>query len=286
MSGKPALPSVTRLRLADRRSRVHGVDFSGAAEAGRKIWIASGIIQGDSLRIDDCRRAETLPGSGRDRELALNALRDFIAYERDAVFGLDFPFGLPCGVMAYDSWDRFVHAFPTVYPTPEMLRKACRRAARGRELKRVADVECHTPFSPYNLRLYRQTYFGIRDVLSPLVRSRSVSVLPMQRAQKGRAWLLEICPASTLKKSNRYAPYKGRTADRRATRERMLAWMHATCSVSVHDSTLRSTISDDSDGDALDSVIAALAVFRALRDPARLAADGNEAYRIEGYVYA
>ena len=147
-------------------------------------------------------------------------------------------------------------------------------------------MECRAPFSPYNLRLYRQTYFGIRDVLSPLVRSRSVSVLPMQRAHEGRAWLLEICPASTLKQSNRYAPYKGRTADHRAMRERVLAWLHETCSVSVYDSKLRSTIVDESSGDALDSVIAALAVFRALRDPARFAADGSNAYRIEGYVYA
>lgn len=35
------------------REIVHGVDFSGARDAGRKTWIASGVI-GDGLRIERC----------------------------------------------------------------------------------------------------------------------------------------------------------------------------------------------------------------------------------------
>jgi hypothetical protein len=38
-------------------------------------------------------------------------------------------------------------------------------------------------------------------------------------------------------------------------------------------------------GDALDSVIAALATFKALRDPAFPAVESNDAYALEGYVY-
>jgi hypothetical protein len=52
--------------------------------------------------------------------------------------------------------------------------------------------------------LFRQTCFGIRSVLAPLVRDGLVSVVPMQRPAADKPWLLEICPASTLKARNLY----------------------------------------------------------------------------------
>ena len=58
--------------------------------------------------------------------------------------------------------------------------------------------------SIFRLRLYRQTYFGIRDVLYPLARDQQVCVLPMQSVLPDRAWILKICPASTLKRENLY----------------------------------------------------------------------------------
>jgi hypothetical protein len=44
-------------------------------------------------------------------------------------------------------------------------------------------------------------------------------------------------------------------------------------------------ILDDSGGDALDSVVAAFAIFRALRNPAGFVAAENDVYAVEGYVY-
>ena len=40
--------------------RIYGVDFSGAKDAGKKIWIAEGVVKGDSLLIEDCFRARDL----------------------------------------------------------------------------------------------------------------------------------------------------------------------------------------------------------------------------------
>ena len=71
--------------------RVYGVDFSGTKDAGKRIWIASGVIEEDALRVEKCCRADSLPGSGRRREHCLKTLRDFIGSENKCVFGLDFP---------------------------------------------------------------------------------------------------------------------------------------------------------------------------------------------------
>jgi len=135
--------------------RVYGVDFSGAVDAGRRIWIASGVIEKRALRIEECRRGEALPGSGRAREQCLAALREFIRSRRGCAFGLDFPFGLPRALVKEASWEEFVRAFPDRYSTPEEFRDVCQRASCGVELRRATDRESRTPFSPYNLRVYR-----------------------------------------------------------------------------------------------------------------------------------
>ena len=205
-----------------RGSEIHGVDFSGAAKAGRKIWIASGTVADGVLAIHACRRAADLPGSSADREAALTALRNFIAERPADDFGLDFPFSLPRDLIAEPSWEEFLRSFPERYPDAQAFRRACREATGGREAKRLTDYDARTPFSAYNLRLYRQTYYGIRDVLRPLVLGRLACVLPMQPVQHHSAWLIEICPASTLKAFARQsrldlsAPYKGKAAAHRS----------------------------------------------------------------------
>ncbi len=271
--------------LPSYRERVYGVDFSGAKDAGKKIWIASGIIEEDTLRIDECRRADTLPGSGKSRSQCLTALRDFIAREKACALGFDFPFGLPRPLVKQESWEDFVLSFPGDYSSPEEFRRVCREAAGGRELKRVTDRESRTPFSPCNLWLYRQTYYGIRDLLYPLVRDHLACVLPMQTALPDRPWVLEICPASTLKRQGLYLSYKGGTDAHHTARVLVLERLEAIGALSTPTQAVRSAILEDRGGDALDSVIAAFATFRALRDPALLAVEGNEAYALEGYVY-
>jgi hypothetical protein len=270
------------MRSSDRPRQVYGIDFSGAKDAGKKIWIASGIIDGDALQIEDCRRAEALPGSGRSRDRCLAALKDFIGREKTAVFGLDFPFGLPRALIKQDRWESFVLSFPDDYPSPEAFRRACHATAGGRELKRATDRKSQTPFSPYNLRLYRQTYYGIRDVLYPLLRDQLVYVLPMQSALPDRPWILEICPASTLKQKGLYQPYKGRSEEHRQAREHIIKKIEEKA-LSIP-AKLQAEIVADHQGDALDSVIATFATFRALHNPADPTPEDN-AYKLEGYVY-
>jgi len=213
-------------------------------------------------------------------------LRDFIGRANACALGLDFPFGLPQALVKHKkSWEEFVLSFPGDYFAPEEFRRLCREASGGHELKRITDIESQTPFSPYNLRLYRQTYHGIRDVLHPLVRDQLACVLPMQSALPGKPWILEICPASTLKRRGLYSSYKGKTNAHHAARAFVLESLEATGPLSIPAQGVRSAILEDRGGDALDSVIAAFATFRALRHPALLTVESSDAYALEGYVY-
>jgi hypothetical protein len=261
---------------------IYGVDFSGSKDAGKHIWVASGVIEGDALCVKTCCRADTLPGSSKQREQCLSALCTFIAGKSNAAFGCDFPFGLPGPLVDQGSWESFVLAFPGRYESADAFRQTCREAADGSELKRATDEESETPFSPYNLWLYRQTYYGIRDVLYPLVRDGTACVLPMQTPQPEKPWLLEVCPASTLKREWLYYSYKGREEQKREARERILEVLEEKGMLVIPDQEIRGKILENQGGDALDSVIAALATVRALRSPEAR----GEIYALEGYVYA
>lgn len=265
------------------RRWVCGVDFSGARDAGGRVWIARCSIREDALNLVDLFQAKSLSGSGRERGLCHRALATFIGEQEDGIFGLDFPFSLPRDLVWGKSWEEFVLTFEKAYKSPEDFRELCRSAASGRELRRHTDIESRTPFSPYNLRLYRQTYFGIRDVLATLIKADAACILPMQQPLDGKAWILEICPASTLKRENLSMPYKGRADNRRAARIKILGAIEKRLRMRVAKSVIRSKIVSDIGGDALDSVIAALATFRAFRNS--FALDASCPYDIEGWVY-
>jgi hypothetical protein len=265
---------------------VHGIDFSGSARAGKKIWIATGVIGGKGVEIVSCLRASDLPGGSAARQGALEALRRFIAVHPESVFGLDFPFSIPAELIERlaggRTWDRLVAWLCDEVRDAAEFRDACREISGGKELRRATDLESATPFCPYNLRLFRQTYYGIRDLLTPCVADGS-AVVPMQRPGSDCATLVEVCPASTLKANRMYGePYKGRGAERRAQRARVLDRMRKNGTI-VHE-RLRESICEDPEGDALDSVIAAHATAAAVRRQLSIPS-WNDAYGVEGYVF-
>jgi hypothetical protein len=271
------------ITLANERPFVYGVDFSGARDAGNRIWIARGVIKGDVLIIRGCFRAQEVPGSGKERERSFKALRAFITAQKHGIFGMDFPFGIPSPLVKQHSWEEFVSSFDGTYRGPNEFRTMCMLASSGRELKRRTDMDTQTPFSPYNLRVYRQTYFGIRDVLRPLIKDATASVVPMQKPLPDKAWIVEICPASTLKREHLRLSYKGKGKQRKAARAVILEAIEKTGFLTVEEPSLRSGILGNPSGDAIDSVIAAFATFRALRNG--LGFCNTTPYSIEGRVY-
>lgn len=265
--------------------QIYGIDFSGAKDAGKRIWITAAVIEGGTLQINDCKRVKDVEGSGDDRETCYAVLRSYIKVKKNAIFGIDFPFGLPAELVTQRSWTEFATAYADLYKSPEEFRASCFAAAGNRELKRKTDRQSQSPLSPYNIRIYKQTYFGISKLIAPLVSENRVCVLPMQHPVAAKPWVLEICPAATLKKIKSYMPYKGRSEKHRKARQRILKKVLKPGSIELNCPKILTTVAEDKSGDALDSLIAAMATFLASRTgliPREITCD---TYAIEGWVY-
>jgi hypothetical protein len=268
---------------------IYGIDFSGALDAGRKIWIALGVIKEDILEIRNCRPGFSIPEGGKKLYECLPALVKFIANHRNSVFGFDFPFGVPRAILenlGLENWLQFILSFSIKFSDPHDFKRKCKELAGNREAKRMTDRDSNTPFSPYNLWIFKQTYFGIKDVLNPLLKNGCACVIPMQPIVDDRPLILEICPRSTLAKSRIAAKkYKGKTTAHVKHRRQILDSLKDN-SVVIPNKKLRRLILKDSGGDALDSVIAAYAVAQALLNPTFPFPPGwKKEYALEGYVY-
>lgn len=251
-------------------SRFVGVDFSASTTAGRGIWVAVGEPREGRLTVDRLLPARDLPEGGIDRATALAALRAFLAAQTGALIGLDFPFGLPASMVEAPDWRSFALDFPRRYPDADGFRAACRARTGGRELKRRTDVAARTPFCAYNLRVYRQTWWGIAEILAPLLDADAVAVPPMVPVTDDRPALAEICPASTLKRIGLYPSYKGRGPAPASARATILDRMRGE-GVVLPDDLARIALADPG-GDALDAVIAAFASWQVAQRPADLVA--------------
>lgn len=260
---------------------VFGVDFSGGAQAGRKIWLAEGVAGPEGLLILDVLPCHALPGSGVARDVCLPALRALMSHRCDATFGIDAPFGLHESLVDAPDWAAFVTAFGTRYPDPDAFRTHCRARSGGAERWRRTDREARVPFTGYNLRVYRQTFYALRDVFAPLLREDRIRVRPMQAPAPGKATVIEICPASTLKAEGLYRSYKAATAGHEAARREILGAIAARFAVRFASEAPVERLVADTEGDALDAVISACATARALAVSDAELAD----YHLEGFVY-
>lgn len=260
-----------------------GVDFSGAQNAGKGIWLARAVPDGDRLHVEALHAAADLPNSARQRDAALSALQATIAASGDSIVGLDFPLSLPEVLLSGQSWLSFVTTFASNYPTADAFKATSKLQTNGRELRRSCEIAAKVPFAAYNLRLYKQTYYGLRDLVAPLVAARQAAVLPIQRPLAGRPALIEICPASTLQRLGLYhVAYKGRdvaTRERRAQLLDALSGLGVVMPAAVHAAAL-----DNTGGDALDALLAAFATWQAWANGA-LTAPPDAVDLVEGRIY-
>ncbi|HVI87811.1 MAG TPA: hypothetical protein VM659_05885 [Dongiaceae bacterium] len=270
--------------LPNRSRRILGIDFSGAADAGRNIWIAEALQdlrdRRRPLKIAACLPAIDLPRSGAMPALAIPALARHILRDPSTVAGCDFPFSLPATLMQAASWEEFIHAFPVRFADPEAYRSACRQAAEGRELKRRTDQTANTPFCSYNLRLYRQAWWGMAALLSPLVTGGQITVAPQMPITDPKPVLIEICPASSLQHLRFRPAYKGGAPAHRLARRNILDCLIGHKLLEPPSPALATLLLDNSGGDALDAVIAAIAAAHA-----DLSAPAEPIDRLEGGVY-
>jgi hypothetical protein len=175
-----------------------------------------------------------------------------------------------------------VAGFPGRFPSPETFRTETVAASGGRELKRRTDIETRAPFSGVNMRMFRQTHYGIGAVLAPIVAADAARAVPLQEPHAKKPILVEICPASLLKSIRLYPSYKGRSKDHRKERRSIVAGILERNLIAPLPAPIAATLVDDTGGDALDAVLAAVCAANASRhDPSPI--DALEA--IEGRVY-
>ena len=299
------------MRTFSPPSRVYGVDFSGAQDAGRNIWLAEGTIDDggradadedadtagdptgtvdcDDLRIHDCRPATEWFDLPAARNQILPALTAFLGgLPAGTAVGLDFPFGLPSPLVGVDNWETFLVDFPSIYSSPEELRTRCTERAglvgdgEKTKLFRATD-EPMAALSPYDIRLQSQTFYGIRDVLRPLVTAGRVRVHPMQSPSADKPSLLEVYPAGTLDDLGlHHTKYKDGSEAGRERREEILDGL-ADHGITIADDVRKRALEDDG-GDALDAVVATVGTYRNTRGSANLTT-ADELTAIEGYIY-
>ena len=251
------------------RNRVYGVDFSAnKRESGDNTWISSAVLSDGEVLIEGCYPSKDLPEGGRGRESSLRGLREFIRISEGAVFGLDFPFSLPEEIIEYEDWTEFVEEFPGKYTDQDDFFHSCQSKGEDtpgdrKEYKRDTEAETVAPFVAYNWRIRAQTFHGIGSVLSELVRDGDARVLPMQSRDEGLPWVIEICPSSTLRRLGLPREgYKGNGEDEKRVREEIVEGLDGGLEMPE---SVREAVVRQEGGDALDSVLAALATAEAVR---------------------
>jgi hypothetical protein len=255
---------------------VFGVDFSGAKLAGRNTWLARmeppGRGHDRRWRLADLACLESLCGTG-ERTAALGHLVERIGATHQALWALDFPFGLPVEIMETGaSWPDQLDLLRTWGEDAYGLGAECLRRAKDlggpNHIRRQTDAEAKTPFDCYHYRIVYQMFYGMRDVLAPLAGMRRTAVLPFQYRRLGSAQrvLVEACPGSTLKRlglphQNYKQPAGGAlTALRRRTRRTLLAGLARHV---VFDDSQQRVMMRNGGGDALDALIAAVGGLQA-----------------------
>ncbi|WP_224332515.1 DUF429 domain-containing protein [Haloprofundus halobius] len=266
--------------------RIYGVVFDAhRRESGERSWVVEAEVTEQSLHVVDCATVAQRFGVSPRRSDTVTALVSFLAdLDGRCAVGLDFPFGLPKSVIPERRWRRFVDRIPDWFSSPEDMTKRCRMHARlvtdGAESSVLrATEEPLSAVAAYDPRLCAETFYGIRDVLRPLVLTDTARIVPMQLPKEDRPLILETYPAGTLDtlrcQKREVRPPGGPTPT--------LVLESLTHREVELSSSIRERVCDAGD-DALEAVVAAFATFRNATDPANLRMT-DELPSVEGYIY-
>jgi hypothetical protein len=276
----------------------YGVDFSGAKKAGDNTWVArlvpTGRRRGPPFELVALDRLTKLVGTA-DRGPALRHLVGLVLASDAALWGFDFPFGLPVELFPHGTpWaDQF--AFLAEWGDEayacglDCLRRA-KLVGDRMHIRRATDTAAKAPFDCYHYRIIYQTFYGMRDVVGPLRASRGTAVLPFQyrRLPAARRVVVECCPGSVLKRvglpHQNYKQPAGGPLTRKRLKTRHLILAGLAPWVRLADSHRRVMMRNPG-GDALDAVIAAAGAARAVAAADHRAIARHPRYPREGHLY-
>ena len=245
-----------------QRSCFVGIDISGGAKPEKTTWLTR--IRVEHGVVPTVEVSASLAQLPSERSALLHKTNPFlkvfewIVQDPEAIIGIDASFSLPKALFSKEAdWETWVMAFPSSYATADEFREKCQTQANGKELKRQTDIEAKTPFSPYNLRHYKQTYTTLREVLRPVLMAGKASVLPFQPVAMRKPWIVECCPASILKRLGwDKTPYKGTQESHQFTRAALLQQALKQFFVNVPLEIQQAYLTNKT-GDALDSFLIA-----------------------------
>ena len=262
---------------------IHGVDFSGADGGGAaKIRIAERELSSRSA-------VAVRPRVDR------NGLRKAILASQDDgrrhIWRIDAPFGLPLECFAEKrpeglalstdgsfTW-RAVAEWMNTYPNARAWRGAMRDMSR-REPKRACDRALATPMAPMNLRVFKQTYTVITEILLPLARE-GVAIDPVELplGATPAVRVCEGCPASVLRHHGwPHKGYKGGGDPPRRLREEFVRLLRKE-GLEIASETAVEAIHDE-EGDLLDALILTLPLIEGT-----LTAEHEKQARVEAWVF-
>ncbi len=273
---------------------VFGLDFSGAAQAGRFAWLAQLDVTTVPPKLLRLASLGSLAGAD-EREVVLPWLVGAIRSSEDALWGIDAPFGLPVELFDPDAGWRDQLAWVGAWKgdAKSLGRALVQRSldvCGVRHVRRRTDREEHTPFDCYHYRIVYQTFHVMRDVLGPLSKEAGTVVLPFDRGASGaKRAVVEACPSSTLRRLG--LPRRGYkqpeggplTTDRLDVRGVMLKGLGTRVTMAR---SHRRVMLTNAGGDALDAVIAALGAWNAFRREDLGAMVSDARVSREGWVFA
>lgn len=276
---------------------VFGVDYSGAAQAGRNAWLATMRPTGTRtapgrLQLTGLTSLGDAAGSTeRDRvnEFLVQSIRD----SRAALWGMDYPFGLPIELGLGDWPDQLRHVREfngTAKDYGRALVELARSGAGRLHVRRATDLETKTPFDCYHYRIIYQTFHGMRDVLARVAEDERTAVVPFQMPKVAAAdrCVVEACPSSTLKRLGLPHQRYKQTANRPPedfhvqTRRTILKTISELVEFTPH---RRRVMMANPGGDAIDAVLAGLGAWQAWQRETWPGLNDHPRYPREGKVF-
>lgn len=245
-------------------SQLHGVDFSGAENGGvHKIRIAS------------WKSPTEITVERADRKMLVKMILDAAKSGEHHLWRIDAPMGLPIQTLrAHGVAENWLAGakWCAQAGSPRAWRTTLREVSRE-EPRRRTDAEARTPMAPMNLRIFKQTWTLICEVLLPL-HDAGVSIAPMATTA-AKTTICEGCPASVLQQLGWPARgYKGEGEPPQRVRA-MIARRLGEIGIPLS-KNLQQKVVDDTEGDLLDALILLTPPIQTV-----VAAEGM----IEGWVY-
>ena len=224
-------------------SQLHGVDFSGAENGGlHKIRVAS------------WKSPTEIVVERADRKMLVRMILDSAKSDQNHLWRIDAPAGIPLQtIRAHGIAENWLASaqWSAQFGSPRAWSTKLREVSRE-EPRRKTDSESRTPMAPMNLRVFKQTWTFMCEVLLPL-QSAGISISPMALTGS-RVTVCEGCPSSVLQRLGWPAKgYKGEGEPPSRVRALIARRLEET-GIPISKVMMQKII-EDTEGDLLDAII-------------------------------